>query len=36
MEHQRYLEEDVLHEDQESSSTYKPFACLESLLKDKK
>ncbi|MDA8408488.1 MAG: YajD family HNH nuclease [Deltaproteobacteria bacterium] len=36
MEHQRYLEEDVLHEGNESSSTYKPFACLESLLKDRK
>ena len=36
MEHQRYLEEDGLHNDQDSVSTYKPFACLESLLKDKK
>ena len=36
MEHQRYLEEEGLHNDQDSVSKYKPFACLESLLKGKK
>jgi len=36
MEHQRYLDEDTLHNDQESRASYKPFACLEALLKNKK
>ncbi|MCL5123512.1 MAG: YajD family HNH nuclease [Deltaproteobacteria bacterium] len=36
MEHQRYLDEGVPDDDQDSVSKYKPFACLESLLKDKK
>ncbi|MCX5872560.1 MAG: YajD family HNH nuclease [Deltaproteobacteria bacterium] len=39
MEHQRYLEEEGYDEagrSQDAASSYRPFACLEALLKDKK
>lgn len=39
MEHQRYLEEDEYGEagkSQDTGSSYRPFACLENLLKNKK
>jgi hypothetical protein len=39
MEHQRYLEEEEyggVGRSQDTASSYRPFACLEALLKDKK